>query len=216
MLTITEILDGNIYRVVEENDLSQTGDLTDSSEVTFDNVYNYLVEFENSSDESVTGNASEADVSQDGETDLDAIFASASSNTGVDANLLKAVAQAESGFDTEAVSSCGAMGIMQLMPSTCSSYGVSDPFDAAQNVNAGAEVLSDLLERYGWNLTLSLAAYNAGSGNVDKYGGVPPFAETTAFIDKVMNLYDSYSEESSSQVSDNLYSAYASGYNRFL
>jgi soluble lytic murein transglycosylase-like protein len=211
MLTITEILDGNIYRVVEENDLSQTGDLTDSSEVTFDNVYNYLVEFENSSDESVTG-----DVSQDDETDLDAIFASASSSTGVDVNLLKAVAQAESGFDTEAVSSCGAMGIMQLMPSTCSSYGVSDPFDAAQNVNAGAEVLSDLLERYGWNLTLSLAAYNAGSGNVDKYGGVPPFAETTAFIDKVMNLYDSYSEESLSQVSSNLYNAYASGYNRFI
>jgi soluble lytic murein transglycosylase-like protein len=211
MLTITEILDGNIYRVVEENDLSQTGDLTDSSEVTFDNVYNYLVEFENSSDESITG-----DVSQDDETDLDAIFASASSSTGVDVNLLKAVAQAESGFDTEAVSSCGAMGIMQLMPSTCSSYGVSDPFDAAQNVNAGAEVLSDLLERYGWNLTLSLAAYNAGSGNVDKYGGVPPFAETTAFIDKVMNLYDSYSEESLSQVSNNLYNAYASGYNRFI
>jgi hypothetical protein len=211
MLTITEILDGNIYRVVEENDLSQTGDLTDSSEVTFDNVYNYLVEFENSSDESVTG-----DVSQDDETDLDAIFATASSNTGVDVNLLKAVAQAESGFDTEAVSSCGAMGIMQLMPSTCSSYGVSDPFDAAQNVNAGAEVLSDMLERYGWNLTLSLAAYNAGSGNVDKYGGVPPFAETTAFIDKVMNLYDSYSAESSSQVSDNLYNAYASGYNRII
>jgi soluble lytic murein transglycosylase-like protein len=216
MLTITEILDGNVYRVVEENDLSQTGDLAGSSEVTFDNVYNYLVEFENASDESVTGNASEANVSQDGETDLDAIFASASSSTGVDVNLLKAVAQAESGFDTEAVSSSGAMGIMQLMPSTCSSYGVSDPFDAAQNVNAGAEVLSDMLAKYGWNLTLSLAAYNAGSGNVDKYGGVPPFKETTAFIDKVMNLYDSYSEESSSQVSDNLYNAYASGYNRFI
>lgn len=118
--------------------------------------------------------------------DLDDIFTSAADKYGVDVNLLKAVAKAESGFKTDAVSSCGAEGVMQLMPSTASSLGVSDAFDPAQNIDGGAKYLSGLLNKYG-STTLALAAYNAGSGNVDKYGGVPPFEETQNYVKRVLS-----------------------------
>lgn len=117
---------------------------------------------------------------------LDAIFSTMSRRYGVPENLLKAVAKAESNFDKDAVSSCGAMGIMQLMPSTASSLGVRDAFDPEQNIMGGAKLLSQLLSQYGGDTKLALAAYNAGSGNVEKYGGVPPFAETQNYVNRVM------------------------------
>lgn len=116
------------------------------------------------------------------------IFNQVSEQTGVSAQLLKAVAQAESGCRSDAVSSCGAMGVMQLMPATAKAYGVTDPFDAYENISGGAKLLADLLEKYNGNVTLSLAAYNAGSGNVSKYGGVPPFKETINYIAKINKL----------------------------
>lgn len=116
------------------------------------------------------------------------IFNQVSAQTGVSAQLLKAVAQAESGCRSDAVSSCGAVGVMQLMPATAKAYGVTDSFDAYENISGGAKLLSDLLEKYNGNVTLSLAAYNAGSGNVSKYGGVPPFKETVNYIDKINKL----------------------------
>ena len=91
---------------------------------------------------------------------LENIFAGAAKEFGINENFLKAVAQAESGFDPDAVSYCGAQGIMQLMPYTAESYGVTDPFDARQNVYAGAQMLSELLDSYDGNATLALAAYN--------------------------------------------------------
>ena len=115
-------------------------------------------------------------------------YLNVSTEYGVDVNLLKAVAQAESGFDTNAVSSCGAMGIMQLMPETANSLGVEDPFDAEQCITGGAKMLSYLLDDYNGNVTLALAAYNAGSGSVQKYGGVPPYNETINYIDKINNI----------------------------
>ena len=119
---------------------------------------------------------------------LESIFAGAAKEFGINENFLKAVAKAESGFDPDAVSGCGAQGIMQLMPFTSESYGVTDPFDAKQNIYAGAQLLSELLDNYNGNATLALAAYNAGSGSVQKYGGVPPYDETVNYINKINDI----------------------------
>lgn len=118
---------------------------------------------------------------------LDGIFGRASEAYGVPVNLLKAVARAESDFQADAVSSCGAQGIMQLMPSTAASLGVSDPFDPEQNIMGGAKYLGGLLSSYGGDAKLALAAYNAGSGNVKKYGGIPPFSETQNYVKRVLS-----------------------------
>lgn len=120
-------------------------------------------------------------------TDLDDIFNRASQTYGVPVNLLKAVAKAESGFDPNAVSRCGAQGVMQLMPSTAASMGVTNPLDPEQNIMAGARYLSQKISQYDGDVKLALAAYNAGSGNVAKYGGIPPFKETQTYVTRVMN-----------------------------
>lgn len=123
-----------------------------------------------------------------GKEDLEAIFKKASMTYQVPIDLLKAVAYAESGFRSDAVSSCGAQGIMQLMPATAKSLGVTDPFDPEQNIMAGAKCLAQKLKEYQGNVPLTLASYNAGSGNVRKYGGIPPFEETKKYISKIMGL----------------------------
>ena len=119
--------------------------------------------------------------------DLDAIFAQAADTYHVPLNLLKAVAQAESGFDPNAVSKAGAQGIMQLMPRTAASLGVTNSFDPEENIMGGAKYLSQMLDAFDGNTTLALAAYNAGCGNVQKYGGVPPFEETQNYVQKVLS-----------------------------
>lgn len=121
-------------------------------------------------------------------TNLDSIFKEAANKYGVSERLLKAIAYTESGFQANATSSSGAMGIMQLMPSTASAYGVSDPYDAYQNIMGGAAVLKDLLNMFQGNQSLAIAGYNAGCGNVKKYGGVPPFTETQNYVAKVTSL----------------------------
>lgn len=119
-------------------------------------------------------------------TELDEIFAKAAETYDVPEELLKAVAKAESGFNPNAVSKCGAMGVMQLMPATAKSLGVVDAYDPEQNIMGGANYISQKLKAYDGDITLALAAYNAGSGNVAKYGGVPPFAETQNYIKKIL------------------------------
>lgn len=121
-------------------------------------------------------------------TNLDSIFKEAADKYGVSERLLKAIAYTESGFQANATSSSGAMGIMQLMPSTASAYGVSDPYDAYQNIMGGAAVLKDLLNMFQGNQSLAIAGYNAGCGNVKKYDGIPPFTETQNYVAKVTSL----------------------------
>ena len=122
--------------------------------------------------------------------DLDSIFAEASKKYGVSVDLLKAVAKAESNFNPEATSHCGAMGIMQLMPATAESLGVTDAYDPYQNIMGGAKLLSQLDKLYDGNVKLMLAGYNAGPGNVEKYGGVPPFEETQNYVVTVMRYLE--------------------------
>lgn len=119
---------------------------------------------------------------------LDDIFTQASNKYNVPVNLLKAIGKAESDFDADAVSRCGAQGIMQLMPKTAASLGVKDSFDAEQNIMGGAKYISELMEKYDGDTSLALAAYNAGMNNVKKYGGIPPFKETQDYVVKVTNF----------------------------
>lgn len=116
---------------------------------------------------------------------LSDIFERAAQKYNVSVDLLKAVGKQESNFNPNAVSRCGAQGIMQLMPATAASLGVTDSFDAEQNIMGGAKYLSELLNKYDGNVSFALAAYNAGGNNVAKYGGIPPFKETQEYVVKV-------------------------------
>ena len=120
---------------------------------------------------------------------LEEYFKEASETYGVDINLLKSIAKQESNFNPSATSSAGAMGVMQLMPSTAKGLGVTNAYDAQQNIMGGAKLMAQNLKKYNGDVSLALAAYNAGGGNVDKYGGIPPFKETQNYVKKVLGYY---------------------------
>lgn len=115
-----------------------------------------------------------------------------SQKNGLDADFVRAVVKQESGFNEHATSRCGAAGLMQLMPGTAKGLGVTNPYDAEQNVKGGTKMLANLLKTYGGNKELALAAYNAGGGAVKKYGGIPPYGETQRYVKNVLSIYDRY------------------------
>jgi soluble lytic murein transglycosylase-like protein len=118
---------------------------------------------------------------------FDAQINAAAASNGIDPALLKGLVSQESGFNPNARSGAGALGLTQLMPGTASSLGVTNPLDPAQSLQGGAKYLREQLDRFGGDETLALAAYNAGPGAVQKYGGVPPYAETQKYVTSVMS-----------------------------
>lgn len=118
--------------------------------------------------------------------DFNEIIDSASKKYNINSSIIKAVIKAESNFNPSVVSSAGAMGLMQLMPDTAKSLGVGDTFDPVENIEGGVKYLKEMLDKFGGKLELALAAYNAGPGNVIKYGGIPPFQETQGYVTKIM------------------------------
>jgi soluble lytic murein transglycosylase-like protein len=117
---------------------------------------------------------------------FDAQINAAAASNGIDPALLKGLVSQESGFNPNARSGAGALGLTQLMPGTASSLGLTNPLDPAQSLQGGAKYLREQLDRFGGDEKLALAAYNAGPGAVQKYGGVPPYAETQNYVTSVM------------------------------
>jgi soluble lytic murein transglycosylase len=124
--------------------------------------------------------------------DYDEVIRSASDRHSIDADLVRAVIKAESDFNSRARSSKGAMGLMQLMPETARLHNVLNAYDPADNIEGGVRHLRMLLERFQGDLRLSLAAYNAGSGAVERFGGIPPYAETRDYVRRVLRFYETF------------------------
>ena len=123
--------------------------------------------------------------------DLEIVIDRTARSQQLDPRLVRAVIQVESAFDPAAVSRKGAQGLMQLMPGTAKELGVRNVFDATENVRGGTRYLRQMLDRFGGDLELALASYNAGPSAVTRYGGMPPFEETTRYVRKVLDLYRS-------------------------
>ena len=123
----------------------------------------------------------------------------AAAKYGIDPALLRGLIKAESNFNPNAGSPAGAQGLTQLMPATAASLGCTNVLDPAQNIDAGAHYLKQQLDAFGGDVTKALAAYNAGPGAVKRYGGVPPYAETQAYVRRVQQYADEYRRQSGSQ-----------------
>ena len=124
--------------------------------------------------------------------EIDNLITKYADKNGLDEAFVKAVINQESGFNPNATSHCGAMGLMQLMPSTAQGLGVKNAYDAEQNIEGGTKYLKGLMDRFGNDKQLALAAYNAGPNAVKKYGGIPPYQETQNYVKKVLSKYDTY------------------------
>ena len=122
------------------------------------------------------------------------LISKAAARHGIDAALIRAVIHAESAFNPTAVSRAGAQGLMQLMPATQHKFGVRDPFNVWENVEAGTRLLKILLQKYRYNIRLATAAYNAGETAVARYRGIPPYEETQNYVQRVTRLYARYKQ----------------------
>jgi soluble lytic murein transglycosylase-like protein len=142
-----------------------------------------------SSDDLSSLKGSSAKTGKSTNASFEEIIQNASQKYNVDADLVKAVIQNESNYDPNAVSSAGALGLMQLMPATAANLGVENPMNPEENIEGGVKLLRELLNQFGGNLTNVVAAYNAGSGAVQQYGGVPPYQETQTYVNRVLSTY---------------------------
>lgn len=131
-------------------------------------------------------------------TPYDGAIAAAAARYNLDPAVLHGLIQQESGFDPNSRSSAGALGLTQLMPGTASSLGVANPLDPVESIEGGARYLSQMMSKFGGNTEEALAAYNAGPGAVSQYGGVPPYAETQDYVNKVLGYADAYRQASGS------------------
>ena len=123
-------------------------------------------------------------------TEINDLIEKYAEKTGLDSDFVKAVVNQESGFNPNATSRCGAMGLMQLMPGTAEGLGVKNAYDPEQNIEGGTKYLKGLMDRFDNNKSLALAAYNAGPNAVKKYGGIPPYQETQNYVKNVLSRYD--------------------------
>lgn len=121
-------------------------------------------------------------------SNFDHLIEAAALKYSLDKEIIHAIIETESRYRVDAVSPKGAQGLMQLMPSTAKLYGITDPFDPSQNINAGTKHLKYLLDRYRGDLPIAVAAYNAGEGAVEKYNGIPPYQETINYVEKITDL----------------------------
>jgi soluble lytic murein transglycosylase-like protein len=187
LLADTAAAHTKIYIFVDADGVSHYTDVPDN------NRYRLLVL--SPRDRTVSGDRYDARIMARA-TQYDAIIEQAATSASVEANLLRAVIVVESGFNSRAVSKRGAVGLMQLMPATATRFGVSNPYDPLENVHAGAHYLKFLIDRFGHNIRLALAAYNAGEDAVNRNGGqIPPFTETMAYVPRVLKIYQQFKDQ---------------------
>ncbi|MCK9537859.1 lytic transglycosylase domain-containing protein [Dokdonella sp.] len=182
------VLRGAVYKVARQDGITEYTNIRPSSGSAFAVLFTYIatcVACDVNSRIDFARTALNLDAYRD-------IVAAAAADYGVDRALLRAVIHAESAFNPLAISSKGAQGLMQLMPGTAGDLGVTDAFDVAQNIRGGARYLSQLLQSFNGDARLATAAYNAGPGAVQKYGGVPPYDETQVYVERVATLRDRY------------------------
>ncbi len=133
--------------------------------------------------------------------EYDSVIEQASERYGIDPAVLHGLIQQESGFDPNAQSGAGASGLTQLMPGTASSMGVANPLNPTESIEGGARYLSQLMSQFGGNTEDALAAYNAGPGAVQQYGGIPPYAETQSYVSKVLGYAEAYRQTHPASIS---------------